>query len=151
MARSQKAKPFFMSDFNSAEFAWKDIEISWMGRVIARVMEIEYTTDVEKKHIYGRGKKPLGVQTGNEKSAGTTTIGQSEYNAMLEKIQQTQPGAKITDISLDINIAYLSETQVLKDRVVGASFMQSKKGMKQGDTDMEIKLPFIAMDVQENI
>ena len=140
-----------MSDFNSAEYAWKDIEISMLGRVLVRVMEIEYTTDVEKKHIYGRGKKPVGLQTGNEKCAGNITIGQSELEAFTADIQATNPGAKITDVAVTVNIAYIQNGIIVRDRVEGAGFTQLKKGMKQGDTDMEVKLPFMALDVVYNV
>ena len=138
-------------DFNSIEYAWKDIEVTFLGRIIARILEIEYTTEVEKKHIYGRGKKPLGIQTGNEKATGQLTIGQSELEAMIRKAQQIKPGAKPTDMSFNINIAYIKDVAIVRDRVVGISLTQIPKGMKQGDTDMQVKLPFLALDIEYNI
>lgn len=140
-----------MADFNSAEYAWKDIEIAMLGRVLARVMEIEYTTDVEKKHIYGRGKKPIGIQTGNEKCSGQITIGQSELEAMVADVQSSTVGGKVTDVVLTINIAYIQDGQIVRDRVEGVGFTQIKKGMKQGDTDMEVKMPFMALDIKYNV
>lgn len=138
-------------DYNSIEYAWKDIEVVFLGRIIGRITEIEYTTEVEKKHIYGRGKKPLGIQTGNEKVTGQVTIGQSELEAMIRKAQSLKPGAKPTDMSFDINIAYIADVDVVRDRVVGFTISQMPKIMKQGDTDMNVKLPGIAMDVLYNI
>lgn len=138
-------------DYNSIEYAWKDIEVVFLGRVIGRITEIEYTTEVEKKHIYGRGKKPLGIQTGNEKVTGQITIGQSELEAMIRKAQSLKPGAKPTDMSFDVNISYIMDVDVVRDRVVGFTVTQMPKSMKQGDTEMDVKLPGIAMDVLYNI
>lgn len=138
-------------DYNSIEFAWKDIEVVFLGKTIGRIEEIEYTTEVEKKHIYGRGKKPLGIQTGNEKVTGQITIGQSELEAMIRKAQSLKPGAKPTDMSFDINVTYQAELDLVRDRVVGFAITQMPKSMKQGDTDMKVKLPGIAMDVLYNL
>lgn len=138
-----------MPDFNSIEYAWKDIEVVVLGRPLVRITEIEYTTEVEKKHIYGRGKKALGVQTGNEKVTGQLTIGQSELESLIRKAAES--GKKPTDISFDINVAYIQEGDIVRDRVIGASLTQMPKSMKQGDTEMAVKLPYIAVDVAYNI
>lgn len=138
-------------DYNSIEYAWKDLEVTFLGRVIGRLLEIEYTTEVEKKHIYGRGKKALGVQTGNEKVTAQCTVGQSELEAMIRKAQELRPGAKPTDMSFDINVCYRTDTTLVRDRVLGFTITQMPKGMKQGDVEMQVKLPGIALDVLYNI
>lgn len=143
--------PSQAADFNSAEYSWNDISISWLGRELVRFLEVKYTTDVEKKHIYGKGSKPIGIQKGNEKVSGEVTVGQSELEAMTRKVQETKAGAKITDVSFDINIAYMQDGVVVVDRIKGASLTKLEKGMKQGDSDMEVKLPFIALDVEYNV
>jgi len=138
-------------DFNSIEYAWKDIEVVIMGRPLARILEVEYTTEVEKKHIYGRGKKALGIQDGNEKVSGQITIGQSELEAMIRKAQEVKPGGKVTDISFNVNVAYRQDTDIIRDRIVGFSITQIPKAMKQGDSDMVVKLPFLALDCEYNV
>jgi hypothetical protein len=135
---------------NGVEFEWGDIVITTLGRTLERVTEIEYDTEVEKKQIYGRGKKVKGIQSGNEKPTGSITIGQSEFEAIIRDAQKTKPGAKITDIVTDIQVHYLQGTDIVKDRLVGVEFTKQPKGMKQGDAEMMIKLPFLMMDVQYN-
>lgn len=139
------------NDFNSAEYAWKDIEVSFMGRVLVRILEITYSEDSEVKHIYGRGRNPVGVQNGNTKPGGSLTIGQSELEAFTRDIQSVIPGGKITDVSFDVNIAYLGTEAVVRDRVVGARVTKYEKGMKQGDTDMQIKLPYLCLRIDHNV
>ena len=122
-----------------------------LGRPLVRIMEVEYTTDVEKKHIYGRGNKPVGVQTGNEKCTGSLTIGQSELEALVAKAKQTKPNAKVTDLVFDVNVSYLQAENVVIDRLESVQPTQVPKGMKQGDTDMQVKIPFLALDIKYGV
>lgn len=137
--------------FNSSEFTWNDLTITAMGATFEAVMEMEYDVEVEKKHTYGRGSKPRGIQKGNEKPSGTITVKQSLLEALIATAQKTNPKAKLTDISFDIQAHYLKGTDLVKDRVVGAEFTKQPKQLKQGDTEMSVKLPFIAMDIHYNV
>ncbi len=140
-----------MGAFNTAEFAWKDLTATGMGRVFDGISEVEYDVEVEKKHIYGRGKKPRGIQSGNEKPSGSITITQSEAEAMLRAAQAQNPNAKGTDIVFDLQVHYLKGTDLVKDRIKSIEFTKFPKSFKQGDEEMKIKLPFLAMDVQYNV
>lgn len=137
--------------FNSTEYAWCDMTVTAMGKTFERIMEIEYDVEVDLKQIYGRGKKVKGIQDGNEKPTGSITLGQSEVEAMIRKAQETNPTAKATDISFDIQIHYLKGVDLVKDKIVGARFTKNPKTWKQGDSDMQIKLPFLAMDIIYNV
>ena len=122
-----------------------------MGRTFERIINIEYDVEEDKKYIYGRGKKVRGIQGGDEKPTGSLTLGQSEVEAMIREAQTTNPNAKLTDISFDIQVHYLKGVDLVKDRIIGAEFTKQPKGMKQGDGDMEIVLPIMFMDVLYNI
>lgn len=137
--------------FNSTEYSWSDLTVTAMGRTFERIMEIEYDTEVDLKAIYGRGKKVKGIQDGNEKPTGTLTLGQSEVEAMIRKAQETNANAKLSDITFDIQIHYLKGEDLVKDKVVGARFTKNPKTLKQGDPDMQIKLPFLCMDILYNV
>lgn len=140
-------------DVNSPEFAWANIIITAMGRTFERVLAIEYNKEAEKKHIYGRGKKVKGIQRQNEKPTGSITLGQSEVEAMVREAQRTNPFASITDITFDIQVHYLRADAVamVKDRILGVEVTTQPKAMKQNDSDMEVKLDFLAMDILYNI
>lgn len=136
---------------NGVEYEWGDVTITVLGRTLERVTEIEYDIEVDKKHLYGRGRKPKGIANGNEKPQGSVTLGQSEVEAMIRVAQQLRPGGKITDLSFDIQVHYLQGTELVKDRVIAAAPTKQPKGLKQGDTDMQVKIPFLCEDVQYNI
>lgn len=137
--------------FSSSEYAWHNLTITAMGIVFEAVTEVEYDVEVEKKHTYGRGKKPAGIQTGNEKPSGNITVKQSLLEALIATAQKVNKNAKLTDISFDIQVHYLSGTDLVKDRIVGAEFTKQPKQMKQGDSEMTVKLPFLAVDINYNI
>ncbi|MBK7097902.1 MAG: hypothetical protein IPH58_05560 [Sphingobacteriales bacterium] len=132
---------------NTTEFAWSDITVTAMGRTFERILAIEYDVEQEKKQIYGRGKKVKGIQRQNEKPVGKLTIGQSELEAMI-----AAAGGKVTELVMDIQVHYLDSDKgaIVKDRIVGAEFTKAPKSMKQGDSDMEVELEFIAMDILYN-
>jgi hypothetical protein len=136
-----------MKDFNTAEFAWKDIELVMLGRPLVRIVEVSYKVKREKKHIYGRGSKPLGVQKGNYMYEGQITIGQSELEALIRKMND--PLSR----SFDIDMAYRIEgdTTIVRDRIVGVDITEFEKAMKQGDLEMQIKLPFVALNIKYNV
>lgn len=138
-----------MANFNSVEYAWKDLQVSLLGRMLVRVLEVEYEDTVELKEIYGRGNKPLAIQTGNYKYKGKLKVGQSEYIALVAAAQKA--GKRLPDLSLTLDVAYTLGTSLRRDRVLGLRIPGSKKALKQGDSDMEIDLPFIALDIQEDI
>lgn len=140
-----------MGAFNSTEFAWKDITITAMGMVFEAVMEIEYDTEVDKKIVYGRGKKAKGIQSGNEKCSGNIQVKQSLLESMVRTAQANNPTAKLTDISFDIQVHYLKTPDIVKDRIINAEFTKQPKSMKQGDMEMLVKLPFLALDIAYNI
>ena len=140
-----------MAKFNSAEYSWIDMTVTAMGRTFERILEVEYDVEVDKKYVYGRGGKVRGVQGGNEKPAASVTLGQSEVEAMIREAQKTNPNAKLTDIVFDVQIHYLKGVDLVKDRLIGCEFTKQPKGLKQGDSDMEIKLPIMFLDVQYNV
>jgi len=136
---------------NQVEYAWQNMTITAMGRTFERITDIEYDVEVDKKNIYGRGSKSKGVQPGREKPGGSMTIGQSELEAMIRSAQEGRPTAKLTDIVFDIQIHYLLGTDIVKDRIYQATFTKQPKGMKEGDGEMTVKLPFMCTDILYNV
>jgi len=138
--------------FDSAEYAWKDLEAVILGRSLVRILEVQYDTEEDKKFIYGRGKKPLGIQPGNEKYSVQFTIGQSELEALTRKAQEVyaDKSKSAKDLVFDINIAYLGEA-VVRDRIVKFHTTKIGKGMKQGDSDMEVKVTGMCEDILFNV
>ncbi|MBY0244504.1 MAG: hypothetical protein K2Q03_03515 [Sphingobacteriaceae bacterium] len=139
-----------MAVVNSEQFAWRDIKIVMMGRIVTGVRSIKYKTSQEKEPLYGAGDKPLSIQRGNRKYEGSIKLLQSEYQGL---INAAAPTSDIMDIPpFDITVCYIAQgaslavTRVLKL----CQFTESEEGMSQGDKHAEIELPFVALDIENS-
>ncbi len=79
------------------------------------------------------------------------TILQSELIA-LNKSAVAAGYVDLLDVDLDIQVSYVDSAGTLTiDRIVGASFSELPQGLKEGDMNQEIALPFVALDIEYNI
>ncbi len=125
--------------FDTSEYAWKDIEVVILGRPILRLLEVKYKSETDFSEIFGKGSEPLGLQEGNTTYSGELTIGQSEFEQLVQI-----SGGRLSRLKFDIPIAYSLDGVIIKDIVRTVRITSFEKGMKQGDKAMEIKLPFKA-------
>lgn len=132
---------------NSEEYAWGEINVVLLGKNIAALTEISYKKSQEKKLRYGRGVRPTGISRGNKKYEGSITILQSEYLAL----EAASPNGDILDLrNLDIVFSFGDkETGILTTKTAKfCEFTEAEEAMKQGDSEMPIKLPFVCLDIQ---
>ena len=137
--------------FDSKQYSWANVEVVMLGRPLIGIRGVKYKISQEKEPVYGRGNKPLAIQSGNKKYEGSIDLLQSEAEA-LEKAAIAAGGDDIFDLAgFDITVAYVPKDSatVSVDIIKGVSFSESEKGMKQGDKNMEVSLSFIALDIQK--
>lgn len=139
------------TNFNSNEYAWIDITVVLLGRPVVGLRGIEYKIKHQKEVLYAAGRKGRGVQKGKKEYEGTITILQSEIIA-LDRAAQEKGYDDITDIDFDIIVSYMPNNGIITtDKVVNASITEIPRGMKEGDLQMEVALPFLALDVIPNV
>lgn len=136
--------------FDTSEYAWKDIEVVILGRPLVRILEVKYEESQKLEEIYGRGQDPLNIQEGNRSYKGQLTLGQSELQAM-HQIAKENGLDSILKLKFDVNIAYSLDGVVVRDVCRNGRIEKSEKGMKQGDTAMEIQLPFKFTKVDHDV
>ena len=131
--------------FNSRQYEWADVSLVLGGRDLTGIRAIKYTEKMEREAVYAKGRNPHSIQTGNASYDGEISVLQSEYEALV-----LAGNGSIMGLSLDAIVAYGSQESgsIITDRVVGIRFTEAAKEMKQGDKFMEMKLPFICIDVQ---
>jgi len=134
-----------------AEFSFKDIRVRLLGRDIVGLQGITYKKTVEKEFVYGRGNKPLGIQTGNMKVEGTLSILQSEFEALQTALKTANPLSDITGVTFDVVNTYGDGLTAKTDTILSVSITEYEKGMKQNDKMKVIELPFLALDVLEGV
>ncbi len=132
--------------FNSRQYEWADVTLFLGGRDITGIRSIKYTQKAEREAIYGKGRNPHSIQTGNISYEGEISLLQSEYEALI-----LSGKGSIMGLSLDAVVSYgnpLNGDTVITDKIIGIRFNESSKEVKQGDKFMEIKLPFICLEVR---
>jgi hypothetical protein len=139
-----------MTSFNSREYAWSNLQVLMLGRIVTKIRAIEYDTEREKDYVYAAGDDPHAIQYGNKKYSGTLTLLQSELEAMTRYAIKNGYD-DVTDFDFDVVVTYVSKEGVtVTDTVLNASVTKIPKGMKQGDKFMEGALPFMALGVKRS-
>lgn len=132
--------------FDTRQYEWGDLTLILGGRDITGFRGIKYSEKAEKEAVYGKGKFAHSIQTGNVAVEGEITVLQSEFEALVA----SAPNRSLLSLNLDAVVSYGNPTAgdaMITDRIVGISFTESPKELKQGDKFMEITLPFIALRV----
>lgn len=135
-----------MDNVSSSQYSWNDISVATGGRIIEGIEEIEYSAKQETKPLRGRGGKPHKILVGNESYEGKIVVWQSELEAMIKDA----PGKNILKLEFDVVWSFVPEDggKTVTDILVGCRIKEYKKGMKQGDTNMTVELPFEFTEVK---
>lgn len=130
--------------------AWKDLSVVMLGRTIEGITAVSYKRTVTKEHVFGRGNKSQGIVSGNEEVSGSLTLLQDEHEALVAAANAA--GVTLNDVSFDIVHSYENDAgTITTDIVVGAQFTEYEKSLEQGATQMRIELPYMALDLRENV
>ena len=130
---------------NGREYEFADVTVIGAGRDILGLRGIEYGESQEKELSYGKGNQPTSIQKGNKSYSGTLTVKQSEVIG-LEELSASK---SILDLQINIAVCYgnpSKDERMRTDTLFGVEFTEVPKGMKQGDKEQEIALPFIYLD-----
>lgn len=139
------------TSFNTNEYAWVDVQVAMLGRQVTGLRGIEYKVKRQKEALFAMGKTARGIQKGKKEFEGTITLLQSELIA-LDRAAQEAGYEDVTDLDFDVMVSYMSAGLVVTtDKIVGVSITEVPRALKEGDLQMEVALPFIALDVETNI
>ncbi|MGM8362134.1 hypothetical protein ACSV4D_09490 [Flavobacterium sp. ARAG 55.4] len=132
--------------YSSKNYSWNDISIAIGGRIIEGIEDVEYTAKQDKAVLRGRGGKGHGITRGNKDFEGKITLWQSEVESMIKDA----PNKDILSLSFDVIWSFVPEDggATVTDVLTTCEITEYKKGMKQGDKNMLIELPFIFLDVK---
>ena len=133
-----------MIHINNKEYAWGDITVVVFGRPLVGITGIEYKSKKAKDVKHGWGRNPKSIQHGKREYEGTLTLMQSELTAHApsgRRFRVYAPGNSC-------HFTYEADLVVTVDKICCASLTESPSGMKEGDAQAEIALPFVALDVE---
>lgn len=139
-----------MGTFNSKEYSYCDMAVTVLGRPIAGLHSLEYTTKKSKEALYGAGVNPKAIQHGRREYEGTLTVLQSELEA-LNRSAKENGSVDCLDLEFDIVVTYANGGVLTTDIIRCASITEFPKGMKEGDLNSEHALPFIALGIETGL
>lgn len=129
--------------FDTKEFAWANVEIAMLGKVVTKARGVKYSAKKEKEYLHARGENPFSIQSGNKTYEGELTLLQSELEAMAKDIE---PEEDITDIpGFSVTISYVPKKgeSVITHTLEGVEFSEDPREIKQGDKYQELTLPIM--------
>lgn len=134
--------------FDSKQYSWSDVSVSMGGRIVTGITSVSYTVKQTKTVLKGRGNKGHQILRGDKEYEGSIKLWQSEVQAMIKDA----PNEDILALNFDLVVAYTPEDggQNTTDVLVSCEITEFKKEINQGDTNMEIELPIIFLDLKQN-
>src|SRR5690625_7500555 len=134
---------------NGREYEWADLTLILGGRDITGIRGITYTKEMEREALHAKGRKTHSIQSGNETVTGEIRLLQSEYEALVRA-----GNGSILGLSRDALVSYGNPADgeaMTTDRMKGIRFSSKPKEIDQNDKFMEISLPFLAIDIKNQI
>lgn len=135
--------------FDSREYEWADLTLILGGTDITGIRAVKYTEKIEREALYAKGRNPHSIQSGNIAYEGEITMLRGDY----EKLVKAGKGS-VLSLALDGLFSYGNPTAgdaLLSNRASGIRFTEASKDFKQGDKFQEITLPFICLNIQNQV
>lgn len=136
-----------MFAINGREYEWADITVIFGGRDLTGIRSVKIKQKRETEEIYGKGRNPVSIQSGNNSYEGEIEILQSDYLAL-----ETAAGGNILNAVVDILVVYgnpLNGDVMKTKKIVGVKIHEAELAAKQGDKFMPITLPFKALGIKD--
>lgn len=134
---------------DTRQYEFADITAVVGGRDITGLRGIKYSEKIEREALHAKGRYPHSIQSGNYSVEGEITLTQTELELLI-----ATGGGSVLNVITDIIVSYGNPSNgdvMITDRVVHAMFTESPKEMKQGDKQMEITLPFVALRLNHQV
>ena len=137
---------------NGNEYAWEDVQVILPGKAtpVEGIVAIEYEESKDHTEVYGRGSKPVALGRGKTSFNGSMTLNQSEFEAL----QQSLPfGKSVTQLApFNVTVAYAPEGGIATvDQLIAVRIKKFKKGMKNGDGNMEVVCDLAIGDIKYSV
>lgn len=134
--------------FDTREYEWADITLIVGGEEIAGIRSVRYKEEIEREAIYAKGNQPVAIQSGNRSYDGEIIVLQSAYEQLVKAGR-----GSVLSISADATVHYGNPNKgdsILSKRITGMRFTEAENQMTQGDMFMEVTLPFIALNINQD-
>ena len=132
----------FVPLINGRAYDWASIRLSLLAQTVAGITALSYEDNQEKVNNWGGGINPVSRGYGKYEGKASITLEMKE----LERIQAAlPPGGRIQDIApFPIAISFVNSSNALITHTLhNCEFLNNKRDIKTGDTNIEIALDLI--------
>jgi hypothetical protein len=129
---------------NGRQYEWADATIIVAGKDLMTIRAFKINRKAEREAVYGKGRNPISIQSGNNMYEGSFGILQSDLILLEESL-----GGDLLSGNFDILIGLGNPSAgdaLIKKRAVGVRVTEIDESLKQGDKFMEIEIPFLCLN-----
>lgn len=134
---------------NGKPVEWADLSVSIAGvKIDSRLKGLTVEVSQDKEPVHAGSNNPIAINRGNKTYSGTLVVLEAVLNALDLAVKAAQ-GQDLLDASFDIvGSVRMQGVRGLKQLIIkGAEFRSFNWGMMQGDKQMPITLPFVALEM----
>lgn len=134
--------------FDSREYEWADLTLILANNDIVTIRAVKYKEAIEREPIYAKGRQPYAIQSGNASYEGEITLLQSGY----EQLVRAGKGS-VLSLAVDGIFAFGNPSNgdaIITKRATGIRFTEAENSIAQNDKFMEVTLPFICLNINQN-
>lgn len=135
-------------NIDGREYEWGDVTIVVAGNDLLTIRAFKINRKAEREAVYGKGRNPIRIQTGNFAYEGSAGMLQSDLIALENAF-----GGDLLSGSFDVVVGFgdpnSGDTPMFK-RATGVRITEIDESLKQGDKFMEVELPFLCLNWKNN-
>lgn len=135
--------------FDSNLYGWVDAQLVLAGRDVVEVTRIKYSRKAEKEPVYGKGRKPLAIKSGNDSYECEFEMLDGGYDKLVDAAPMRDI-TRLRGVTAVVSFGNPVEGRPMRTtQILGIEFTESGKETAQGDKSVKVKLPGLAMDIVE--
>lgn len=131
---------------NGKCYDWSSVTINVSGMESIEPEEISYDDEQELELIYGKGGRPRGYGTGNQKNSVKLSMAREDFNEMIRVIMSQGYKSFYKYIIPKITVSYADEgAPTTTDVLTNVKFSKRSLKAAQGDKKMKVDLDGVAV------
>lgn len=131
---------------NGVAYDWEDISVVVLGRTVAGISAVKFSSKQEKVNNYGAGSEPISRGRGKVEYETSITLELKEVIALIKAAQdQIGKHASLRHIPrFPVTVQWVDdENETFTVTLEDCEFMDITIDTKSGDTTIEVELPLI--------
>lgn len=131
---------------NGNRFSWVSIECSIDGVTFTNLMEINYSTTIERADVYGTGPQKVGRTRGRANHEASLTF----HKEAARNFQQ-QLGAGWADKTFNVTVNYADDgNEIVSDSLEGCKVGGFEDSHSDGTEALTVTVPLSVFDIKYN-